>query len=181
MSTKLKSSFSLFWSFLEIGAFTIGGGYAMLPLIQKEVLEKRKWMEADEFMDGLVLSQSLPGPIAVNIAAYTGYRVAGLMGSVAAVIGAVIPSFLIILLISMFFYRFHEQPLWNRVFQGIRPAVIALIASSLVSLTKLSKLSLGIIWLPVIVFICITFLGLSPMLMIILALLSGIILYRKKS
>jgi chromate transporter len=178
MPKKLKLSLALFWSFLEIGTFTIGGGYAMLPLIQKEIIDKRKWMEADEFMDGLALSQSLPGPIAVNIAAHTGYILAGLPGAIAAVLGAIIPSFVVILLISAFLYQFHQQPLWNRIFQGIRPAVVALIASSVFRLGKISKLTWKISWLPIIIFIGISFFGISPIIMIILACVAGIIFLR---
>lgn len=178
MPRKLKLSLALFWSFLEIGTFTIGGGYAMLPLIQKEVIDKRRWMNADDFMDGLALSQSLPGPIAVNIAAHTGYCVAGMPGAIAAVLGAVIPSFVIILLVSMFLYQFHQSLIWNRVFQGIRPAVVALIAASLLRLGQMSKLTWKISWLPVIVFIGISFFNISPIVMILLACISGIVFMR---
>ncbi len=178
--SRLKLSIALFWSFLEIGTFTIGGGYAMLPLIQKKVIEKRKWMNTDDFMDGLALSQSLPGPIAVNIAAHTGYVLAGLPGAIAAVMGAVLPSFIAILLISIFLYQFHQQPLWNRIFAGIRPAVVALIAASLVKLAQMSKLSWKISWLPILVFAGISFFGISPIYMILLALISGILFLKKK-
>ncbi|HNX01128.1 MAG TPA: chromate transporter [Candidatus Cloacimonadota bacterium] len=180
MASRLKLSFSLFFSFLEIGAFTIGGGYAMLPLIQKEVIEKRKWMKTEDFLDGLALSQSLPGPIAVNIAAYTGYRIAGLIGSIAGVLGAVIPSFIAILLISMFLYQFHQQPLWNRIFIGIRPAVVALIAASLINIGQMSKLKWKVAWLPIIVFILIVFFNISPAWMVILALITGMIFMRNE-
>jgi chromate transporter len=175
---RLKLSISLFWSFLEIGTFTIGGGYAMLPLIQKEVIDRRKWMSPDDFMDGLALSQSLPGPIAVNIAAHTGYRLAGLPGAIAAVLGAVIPSFISILLISIFLYQFHQQPLWNRIFLGVRPAVVALIAASLFKLGQMSKLTWKISWLPVVVFIAISFFNISPVIMILLACITGMVFLR---
>jgi chromate transporter len=171
----------LFWSFFKIGAFTIGGGYAMLPLIQEEVISKRQWLQPEEFLDGIALSQSLPGPIAVNIAVFTGYRLYGFWGSVIAVLGVTIPSFVSILLIAMFLFQYSHSPLWERIFKGIRPAVVALIAVSLINIGKISKLSWKTTWLPVVVFVIVFFWHVSPALAIIGSGVAGLLLLQKKT
>ena len=99
----MKQLWEIFWSFFKIGLFTFGGGYAMIPLIQREVIDHRKWIPASEFLDLLTLAQSVPGPIAINTAVFVGYKRSGLRGACASLLGAVLPSFLIILAIALFF------------------------------------------------------------------------------
>ena len=99
----MKFYFDLFFSFFKIGAFTLGGGYVMIPLIEKEVVDSRKWIQQDDFTDMLTLAQSAPGPIAINTAVFVGYKTKGFIGLIAAVSGVIIPSFVAILLIAMFF------------------------------------------------------------------------------
>ena len=122
----------LFLTFLKIGAFTIGGGYAMIPLIQEEVIG-HGWMELPEIIDFIAVSESTPGPIAINMATFIGSQTAGILGAVVATAGIVLPSFLIILLIAKLFSSFSENKVVKAVMSGIRPVVIGLIAASLFS------------------------------------------------
>ncbi len=120
------SLWNLFCVFAKVGAFTIGGGYAMLPLIEEE-MTKRGWISAEDIQDIIVLAQSAPGILAVNMAIYTGHKIRGLKGSIVSAVGAVLPSLIIILLIAMFFTEFKENDIVRRIFQGVRPAAVALI------------------------------------------------------
>ena len=99
----MKTIWTLFWSFLKIGAFTFGGGYAMISLIEREVIERRRWIDCDEFLELLTLAQSVPGPISLNTSVFVGYKMKGYAGAIAAVAGAVLPSFIIIILIAIYF------------------------------------------------------------------------------
>ncbi len=131
----------LFLVFFRIGLFTLGGGYAMLPLIEREVVDGKKWLEGGDFLNVLAIAQSLPGPIAVNTATFVGYRVRGVPGCLAAVFGTVMPSFLCMLAIALFFTGIKDSPTVAAVFTGIRPAVAALIAASVWSLGKKARLT----------------------------------------
>ena len=133
--------FQLFWTYLKIGTFTLGGGYAMLPLIQREVVDRRGWIDEQEFLNMIALAQAAPGLIAVNSAIFIGWRIGGWKGVCGAVLGAVLPSFLIILGIAMVFADWKELPAVEAVFKGIRPAVVALIAAPLFKLAKSAKIS----------------------------------------
>lgn len=132
----MKLYFEIFWTFLKIGAFTLGGGYAMIPLIQGEVVDKKHWIAEDEFLNMLALAQSAPGIMAVNSAIFIGYKMRGWKGVVAAVLGSVLPSFVIILLLATVFVRYRSLPQVEAVFKGIRPAVVALIAAPLYKMAK---------------------------------------------
>lgn len=126
----------ILWSFLKIGAFTFGGGYAMIPLIQHEVISRRSWLKEAEFIELLTIAQAAPGPIALNTAVFVGYKRRGYSGAVAAVLGVVIPSFVIILLVAMFFADIRHNPWVDAAFKGMRPAVVALIVAPIVGLTR---------------------------------------------
>ena len=141
--------FKLFWTYLKIGTFTLGGGYAMLPLIQREVVERKGWIGEEEFLNMIALAQAAPGLIAVNSAIFIGWRVGGWRGVAGAVLGAVLPSFLIILAIAMVFAQWKEQPAIEAVFKGIRPAVVALIAAPLVKMGRAAKISWGTLIIPI--------------------------------
>ena len=141
--------FQLFWTYLKIGTFTLGGGYAMLPLIQREVVERKGWIGEEEFLNMIALAQAAPGLIAVNSAIFIGWRVGGWRGVAGAVLGAVLPSFLIILAIAMVFAQWKEQPAVEAVFKGIRPAVVALIAAPLVKMARAAKISWGTLIIPI--------------------------------
>lgn len=127
---------SLFWTYLKIGTFTLGGGYAMLPLIQREVVDRQGWIDEEEFLNMIALAQAAPGLIAVNSAIFIGWRVGGWRGVCGAVLGAVLPSFLIILAIAMVFQDWKELPAVEAAFKGIRPAVVALIAAPQVKMAR---------------------------------------------
>jgi len=123
------SLWKLFGVFAKMGAFTIGGGYAMLPLIEQE-MTSRGWISQEDIQDIIVLAQSAPGILAVNMAIFTGHKIKGLPGSIVAAVGAVLPSLLIILLIAMFFTEFKDNDIVRRIFQGVRPAAVALILTA---------------------------------------------------
>lgn len=127
---------TIFVSFFKIGLFTFGGGYAMIPLIQHEVTDKRKWIAGGEFLDLLTLAQSVPGPISLNTSVFVGYKVRGLRGAAAALLGVVLPSFLIILAIALFFADVRHNPVVDAAFKGMRPAVVALIIGPVISLAR---------------------------------------------
>ena len=133
---KLKRIFSLFLTFLKIGAFTFGGGYAMIPIIQKEVAEKKKWISSEDILDVVAIAESTPGPIAINSATFVGYKVAGFWGAFMATVGVVLPSFGIILLISAVLAEFQSLPAVQYAFMGIRAGVLALLVKALISMYK---------------------------------------------
>jgi chromate transporter len=129
------SLWQLFGVFAKMGAFTIGGGYAMLPLIEQE-MTRRGWISQEDIQDIIVLAQSAPGILAVNMAIYTGHKIRGLKGSIVSAVGAVLPSLVIILLIAMFFTEFKDNDIVRRIFQGVRPAAVALILVPAVRMAK---------------------------------------------
>lgn len=126
----------LFWVYLKIGTFTIGGGYAMLPLIEREVVDKHHWIDAKEFVNMIALAQAAPGLIAVNSAIFIGWKIYGWKGIVATVLGAVLPSFIIILIVAMLFKEIQHNPTVEAIFKGVRPAVVALIAAAVIRMAK---------------------------------------------
>lgn len=160
------SLWQLFLVFAKIGTFTIGGGYVMIPLIQKE-LSSRKWVEGDELDDVVVLAQSAPGLLAVNMAIYSGYKVAGLKGSIAATLGAVLPSFLIILLIAAFFTNFKDNEIVRRIFQGVRPVAVSLILVPAINMARQGCKKLWAWLLCFATLFCVAFLKVSPIWIII--------------
>ena len=150
-----------FGIFFKIGAFTIGGGYAMVPLIENEIVTKRNWISKDDFIDLLAIAQSAPGILAVNISIFIGYKLRGIRGSLVTALGTVLPSFVIILAIAMFFHNFKDNPIVERIFKGIRPAVVALIAAPTFSMAKSAKVNRYTLWIPVVSALLIWLLGLS--------------------
>lgn len=169
-----------FGIFFKIGAFTIGGGYAMVPLIENEIVTKRKWISKEDFIDLLAISQSAPGILAVNISIFIGYKLRGIKGSIVTALGTILPSFLIILAIALFFHRFQDNPIVERIFKGIRPAVVALIAAPTFSMAKSAKINRHTIIIPIISTLLIWLLGVSPVYIIILAGVGGYIYGRLK-
>ncbi len=142
MKKPLPKLLQLFLGFLKIGAFTFGGGYAMIALLENEFVSRKKWLEKTEFLDVLAVAESTPGPIAVNTATYIGYKVAGVLGSFLATLAVCLPSFCIIFAISLFFDKFLEFTLVRYAFRGIQVAVVYLIASAGIKLLKGLKKSL---------------------------------------
>ena len=167
-----------FLTFLKIGLFTIGGGYAMIPLIEREVVERRQWLKREEFLDLMSLSQALPGVFAVNFSIYIGHRLRGLRGSLALAAGVVLPSFVIILLVAMFFSAFADNRVVEAIFRGVRPAVVALIAVPCIKLGKSARITWANAWFPIAIALLIALLGISPVY-IIIAVALGAFVYGK--
>lgn len=162
-----------FKTFFKIGAFTLGGGYAMIPIIQSEVVEKRKWIDKDQFLDLIAIAQSCPGVFAINISIFIGYKLRKIKGALCTTLGTALPSFLIILLIAMFFHRFMEVGWIAAMFRGIRPAVVALIAVPTFNLAKSAKIRLANCWIPLLSALLIWKLGVNPVFIIIAAGVGG--------
>lgn len=169
----MKTLFELFWVFFKIGTFTIGGGFAMLPVIRAELVERKKWIDEGEFLDILAIVQSSPGPIAVNTAVFLGLRIYGFFGLIAATLGAILPSFVIILLIAVLFQGIQNDPYFIAAFKGIKPAVIALILVPVISLAKKANVG-GVKFLfPVGIAAAVAYGHVSPIFFIIAAMIVG--------
>lgn len=164
----------LFSTFFRIGAFTIGSGYAMIPLIQREVVDKRKWFTRDEFLDQFALAQSAPGPFALNTAIFVGYRMRGAAGALVSMLGVTIPPFLIMLIIAIYLTGFRSDRWVNAAFEGMRPAVLALIAVPFVRYVA------GMKWPGALLACCVAvviwMLGVSPTYLILGAAAAGVVL-----
>lgn len=128
----------LFWSFFQIGCFSIGGGYAAMPLIQQQVVDLHPWLTMAQFADIMAIAEMTPGPIAINAATFVGIQTAGIPGALAATVGCVFPSSVIVLLLAVLYHRFQGQTLLQGILAGLRPAVVAMIASAGLSLLELS-------------------------------------------
>ncbi len=177
----MAKRYQLFWSFFKIGTFTIGGGYAMIPMMEKELVDSRKWISREEFMDILAVSQALPGVFAVNMATGIGYKLRGVSGSVAAIVGNVLMPILIILGFATCFSFLKGNPVFEAVFKGIRPAVVALIAAPVFNMAKTAGICWRNCWIPVVAAILIYLLGVSPTWIVLAALAGGLIYGRFKS
>lgn len=153
--------------------FTLGGGYAMLPLIESDVVDKRKWIDRELFMDLVAVAQSCPGVFAVNISVFVGNRLAGTKGAMAAVMGTTLPSVLIILAIAMFFKEFQDIPWVAAIFAGIRPAVVALIAVPTWNMARLAQIHYINCWIPIVSALLIWALGVNPIYVILAAGIGG--------
>lgn len=170
----LKSIYwQLFSDFFKIGAFTLGGGYAMIPIIESEVVGKRRWLRQEEFLDIIAIAQSCPGVFAINMSVFIGYKLRKLPGAISAALGSALPSLIIILLIAMFFSRFQDNPVVESIFRGIRPAVVALIAAPTFNIAKSAKISLSNCWIPIASALAIWLMGVNPMYIILIAGFGG--------
>ena len=149
----------------------------MLPLIHREVVEKHQWMDEDTFIDGLAAAQACPGPIAVNMSVYAGYHTARTPGLILAVLGTVLPSFLIILVIAITFTNWADSAIVQKIFTGLRPAVTALIAVPVIQIAMKSKIRWYSYWLSLIAIVLIVFYGVSPIYLIIFTILLAWIKY----
>lgn len=178
----------IFASFFKIGAFTFGGGWAMISIIEREIVDKYHWIERDDFLDLLAIAQSLPGILAVNIATAVGDKLRGTRGSVIASLGTILPSFLIILAIAIFLTpdMIKNNRVISSIFMGIRPAVVALIIAPVLTSAKAAKLSWKTVWIPLVVALLISIdqgVISNPILYIVLGGVGGFLLWwlpRKK-
>lgn len=185
MDVLMKKYLNLFLTMLKIGLFTFGGGYAMLALLENEFVEKKKYMEKDEFLDMVAIAESTPGPIAINAATYIGYKRAGFIGSAAATVGVCIPSFVIIYAISLFFDAFLSLSLVEYAFRGIQVCVVYLIFSAGLKMLKQMKKTVLSITIVSAVIICMLVFSLfavrlSTVLYILICGLMGIFIYLVK-
>ena len=165
----------LFISFFKIGAFTFGGGWAMIPLSEREVVDKQNWIKREDFVDALAIAQSLPGVLAVNISILIGNKLRGLKGCLMATLGTILPSFLIILAIAIWFVQTYDNPVVERIFKGIRPAVVALIVSPVFSTAKTARINIKTVIIPIIVALSIWLGGISPIWFVLLGAIGGIL------
>ena len=167
----MRGLLDIFWSFLKIGAFTFGGGYAMIPLIQHEVIHRRRWIEERDFLDLLILAQTAPGPIALNTAVFVGYKRRGYLGALSAIMGVIVPSFLVILVVAIFFASIRDNAYVDAAFKGMRPAVVALIVAPIIGLTK------GMRWwlvaVALVVALVVWYFGISPVWFLIAGAVMG--------
>lgn len=163
----------IFVSFSKIGAFTLGGGYAMVPILEKEVVERHRWISREEFLDILAVSQATPGIFAMNMATHIGHKVGGVRGSIVGGLGVALPSIVAILLIAMFFQTFKDNIYVEKIFRGIRPAVVALIMAPCFSMARSAKIGLHNLWIPIVACLLIAAFGVSPIWVILAAGVGG--------
>lgn len=174
--TSFKTCHSLFWAFAKIGITTFGGGLAMLPVLQRELVTNRGWVTEEELLDYYAIGQCTPGIIAVNTATFVGSKRGGIAGGICATFGIVFPSVVIISLIAAFLQNFAEYAVVQHAFVGIRAGVVALIASSVIQLAKASLCDAGAVILFIAVLCFSAFFGLSPILLIVLSGLAGYVI-----
>lgn len=177
-SSAISRCLEIFWTFFKIGLFTFGGGYAMIPLIEAEIIERRRWLSKDDFFDLVTVAQTCPGIFAVNMSIFIGFRLRHLRGAFISALGTALPSFLIILFLAIFFEKFKEIELVEAVFRGIRPAVVALIAVPALKLARQAKLTIKTMWIPIVSAGLIYVLGISPIIVIFLAGLFGFLSWK---
>lgn len=164
---------STFSTFFKIGMFTLGGGYAMIPIIEEEVVNKHQWVSKEDILDLIAIAQSCPGVFAINISIFIGYKLRKTRGALVTALGTALPSFLIILAIAIFFHQFEDNKVVAAMFRGIRPAVVALIAVPTFNLAKSAHLNRYTLWIPIVSALAIWLLGVSPIWIIILAGVGG--------
>ena len=171
----MKIVWQLFITFFKIGAFTLGGGYAMLSMVEKAVVDQKKWIPSDEFWDLIAIVQSLPGVFAVNTALYVGRKIAGRKGAMAAMLGAIIPSIVIILLLATIFREYRDMPVVERIFKGIRPCVVALILAPSLRMIKSAKINWKTAIIPITTVALIWWLKISPAWVILAAIIGSLV------
>ncbi len=170
----------LFFTFARIGGLTFGGGYAMLPILQREVVEKREWVSHDELMDYYAVGQCTPGIIAINTATFIGNRQKGVAGGITATLGMVFPSLIIITIIAAFISNFAELPLIKNAFAGIRVCVFVLVVQAILKLRKNALIDLSTVIIFITVFLCSVLTSLSPVIFVLLAGATGAVLQSMK-
>lgn len=173
--TKWQKIIKLFTTFFRIGAFTFGGGYAMIPLIQKETVETHKWITDDDILEIIAIAESTPGPIAINSATFVGFRVAGVLGSVAATLGVVLPSFIIISVIALLLSEFQHIQAVKYAFWGIRAGVLALVLKALINMYKKCKKNVMAYIVMALAFIGAAILGIHVLIIIVACAVIGLV------
>lgn len=167
----------LFMAFFKIGLFSFGGGYAMLPFIQEQTIEVHGWLTTHEFLDMLGIAQITPGPISINTATFVGYRLGGVLGAIASTVAVVLPSLMIVLIISFFFNKFKSSHTVKNVFQGLRPIVLGLVASAAVDIGRGVFIDYKAVVIALLIFVLLTFKKMDAIMLIILAAILGVLFY----
>ncbi|MGI6685642.1 MAG: chromate transporter [Bacillota bacterium] len=167
----------LFITFAKIGLFSFGGGYAMIPLIEKEVVRIHQWLTLPQMVDIIAVAEMTPGPVAVNIATFVGYKTAGFWGAFVATFGVIFPSFLIVLMIARTYSKFKEMEVFQRILKGIRPMVVALIGSAAYVIAQMAIIDIKSFFIALISLGIFLFTKISPLVVILAAGLCGIILF----
>ena len=177
----MVSLWRIFCVFAKIGAFTIGGGYAMIPIIRDELV-KRGWLTDEELPDIIALAQSAPGVLAVNMSIFAGYKMRGTKGSIAATLGSILPSFLTILLIAMLFAGYKDNPVVVRIFKGIRPVVVSLIIVPMINMARKGNKTWWAWLISGITLVGVAFLGFSPiwLLLVLIVLALAFTVYKER-
>ena len=166
---------NMFLTFAKIGTFTLGGGYAMVPIMEREIVDKHQWLEREEFLDIMIVSQSTPGLFAINMASHIGNKRSGVWGGILCSMGVALPAIVTILLIAMFFQAFRDNIYVEKIFMGIRPAVVALIAAPCFTMARTAKINLRNIWIPVVACLLIACFDVSPIWVILAAGIAGFV------
>ncbi len=175
-AVRMRDWWELYRTFFRIGLFTFGGGYAMLPMLQREVVEKKQWASEEDMLDYYAIGQCTPGVIAVNTATFIGYKKGGVAGSIFATLGVISPSLVIITLIAAFFRSFGELAVVRHAFAGIRVAVTVLIGTSVVKIAKKSLVDLPTILIAAAVLLVNLFLNVSPVICVIVSAAAGVLI-----
>lgn len=165
----------------KIGAFTLGGGYAMIPIMEREYVDKNHWLSREEFMDIMVVAQTTPGIFSIDIASHIGYKLRGVWGGIVGALGIALPSILAILLIAIFFHNFKDNVYVEKFFCGVRPAVVALIAAPCFKMARTANITWATCWIPVVSCLLIAALGVSPIWIILVAGVGGYVYGRVRS
>ena len=171
----------IFLTFAKIGSFTIGGGFAMVQMMEKEVVDKKHWLNHEEFMNTLVVAQSTPGLFAIDMASHIGLRLKGVTGGIVGAIATALPSIVAILLIAIFFQNFKDNIYVEKIFMGVRPCVVALILAPCFGMAKKAKLNKFNFWIPIVAAILIAAFGVSPIWCILVAGIGGFIYGKLKN
>lgn len=174
MKKKLKLLFSLFLTFMKIGVVTFGGGYAMIPIIERETAQRHKWIQESDLINVVAISESTPGPIAICAATFIGYEVAGFFGAFFATVGVVLPSFIIIFIISLFLRQFEELKIIKYAFFGIRAGVLALIVKAVISMFKQSPKNIVAYIIMALSFVLVTFFSTNVLVIILSSAVVGL-------
>ncbi len=169
----MASLWQIFLTFAKIGSFTIGGGYAMIPLIRDELL-KKGWLTEEELPDIIALAQSAPGVLAVNMSIFAGYKMRGFKGSLAATLGSVLPSFLIILLIAMLFTGYKDNPVVIKIFKGIRPVVVSLILVPMINMARKGNKTWWAWTISAVTLFLVAFVGFSPIYILLVLIVAAV-------
>jgi chromate transporter len=177
MAKKNISLFKLFFTFFRIGIMTFGGGYVMIPFIEKEMVTKKKWIRQKEIVDIIAVTQSIPGALSTNMSALVGYKIAKVKGAIVAVLGVIAPSFIIIVTIAIFFAQFQELDVVQDAFLGIKSMVVALIAVAAIKISKTSIKDIRTLFIALITIILLLLTNIEPIFVIMGGIAFGLVLY----